>query len=80
MVDYFENKIHSNGFSFSYYSIFVVSNVNASVPDGPENIVTTQDNNRYLVFQQNDQRTILVPVRNQTPPPSYKDLFGDTGW
>ena len=60
-----------------FCSIYVVSNVTATMPDGPsENVVTTHGNNQYLVFSQNDQRTILVPLRSETPPPSYKDLFG----
>ena len=62
--------------SFLFSSIYVVNNVTATLPDGPENIVTTQDNNQYYILQQNDQRTILVPIRCSTPPPSYTELFG----
>jgi hypothetical protein len=56
----------------------VNSDLNYYGSDGRGNLLVTQDQQQFYVVNQTgqDQRTILVPIRTPTPPPSYTSIFG----
>lgn len=65
--------------------VFVVSNYTANGPIADDSsssdlpIITHNQRDYYVVETEsaNTNRSVLIPVRSITPPPSYDELFND---